>query len=198
MAGIEPHETSRLLFSRNGLTRREFLRRSFHSLGQAVRYWGAVQREWAHPVRSFFFFVPVLAAMTLVLGRPFGMTAGKRHCKSVAVHCHVFDIHISCLLFCFRCAIVLIFSSEAAIRLLLLVPSSFLLCRCRYFYCCSPGLTPFLLGIIQCSYQTVASPRGKRFFKHCTSTGALRTEASRILVSTSKLEYFPPELVGTD
>ena len=70
-------------------------------------YWGAVKREWAHPVRSFFFFVPLIAAMTLVLGRPLDMAAGEHQCASVGCTVISFINLVDCL--CVLCAIVFFF-----------------------------------------------------------------------------------------
>eukprot|EP00752_Nemacystus_decipiens_P007861 g7023.t1 len=39
-------------------------------LCKATLYWGAVKREWAHPIRSNFVFTPFLASLTLVGGVP--------------------------------------------------------------------------------------------------------------------------------
>lgn len=57
--------------------------------GQAVLYWGAVKREWAHPIRSSFLFFPLLTSMTLTLGRGgSGRETGRRR-ASVLFHVRI-------------------------------------------------------------------------------------------------------------
>ena len=44
---------------------------------QAMWYWGAVKREWAHPIRSNFVFTPFLTSLTLVGGVPAPISRGE-------------------------------------------------------------------------------------------------------------------------
>lgn len=40
-------------------------------------YWGAVKREWAHPIRSNFVFTPFLTSLTLVAAVPRPISQGE-------------------------------------------------------------------------------------------------------------------------
>ena len=44
---------------------------------QATLYWGAVMREWAHPIRSNFVFTPFLTSLTLVGAVPRSISGGE-------------------------------------------------------------------------------------------------------------------------
>ena len=67
---------------------------------QACLYWGAIKREWAHPVRASFFLTPVLTALALISGEPRLIIDGKRCAKRDLLLCSTW--HTECNWFSMR------------------------------------------------------------------------------------------------
>ena len=61
---------------------------------QAMLYWGAVKREWAHPIRSNFVFTPFLASLTLVGAAPLPVSRGEPWLSDRCGHRFAVDVKL--------------------------------------------------------------------------------------------------------
>lgn len=73
---------------------------------QALLYWGAVKREWAHPIRSSFVFTPLLTSVALVAGEPRTLMDGEKETE-LGGFCHVECFALLCI-FIFLCVVELL------------------------------------------------------------------------------------------